>query len=129
MKSWFLFGSGLFLGMVFGALTVAFFLYDVEMAAPQLSSRTPVAPGVAKAKGSQPKVSVSVKTHLPPAAAKTQTVGVPRSMMLQSHSDSENRPAAITAEEVNTDSLPSTDHDGVMATARTDTAPDSHSTQ
>ena len=106
MKSWLIFGSGLFLGVFLGAFVASFFLFDDMTTAPPVSHR----PVVAKAKPSHRKIQ--------PAAA-PQTLPEPQSVALVP----ESRPAAVAAEAVDPDTLPPAEDSGVTATARTDTAP------
>jgi hypothetical protein len=112
MKSWFLFGSGLFFGAIFGAFLAAFLLFDAFS-----EKETPAA------------VVASVKVD----KKKTSTSQVNRSVQNQKASSSQSdsllteakpiaipaRPAGLRAETVDLEAL-STEVDDVISTVKRD---------
>jgi len=111
MKSWLIFGMGLFLGICLGAISAAFLLDD-----------STVPP-------SSPRPAVVAKTKSKPSHPKTSQTTAPQTLSAHPAAVPDNRPVAVTAEGVNPDSLPPEEEDGVISTARTETPPAPHSTQ
>ncbi len=99
MKSWFIFGFGLFLGMVFGAFLASFLLFD------------DVTQDHSKA-----TVAMAGRGHHPRAVAPVR----PMPALV-----AEERPASVIAQPVNLESLPPADDPSVISTVKRDeSAPD-----
>lgn len=104
MKSWFIFGSGIFLGLVLGTLLTAFVLFD------DVSG---------KSRGSAEKKGSSANT----AAVKKQSKEQEKSREIQTVSTNpvapESKPQAVTAEAVSLDDL----SEPSLSTVKRDDAP------
>lgn len=101
MKSWFLFGTGLVMGITLGALGAAFFLFDEEVSKKSL--------------GSGPAVTA---THRIPRSVK-KAEGVDLATQPDTATATpEVKPAAVAAEAVDIDSLPDAEKEPVISTVK-----------
>lgn len=119
MKFWLAFGLGLMTGAVLGAVLVSYLLYDDVT---QGSGRsTPVMASVKKPPVHARQMEKTAVPAAPAIAPSVASAGTPPIVA----PSRETRPAAVAAEAVDLDSLPSVEEKpGVIATARREDATD-----
>jgi hypothetical protein len=113
MKSWLIFGSGTFVGLIIGAFFAAFLLLD-DATQTQLATPTSLSHARISPKKQAAKVEVAhsdSKTEVNRSEAKRTSL--PKQV-------TDSKPIAISAEALDLDSLPPATEDNVISTAKRD---------